>query len=119
MAVTINKNRGTGGATVVIHNAANGTYIVAGNNTVSNVGSPGQTVRKGVITQVWAGAQTGAHWTISRGSNVVGVYVGTVHMDHTQAPLVNDPTANIVLTLNGGAVGTIMLEVHTTNEYGE
>lgn len=100
-------------ASVSVLDTANATYTVVGNNATSNVSTANVTVKSASINKVVYGAQTGAHWTISRGSNVVGVYFGSGSIDYASLgmPITKDKTGTLVLTLNGGTVGSIYVEI--------
>jgi hypothetical protein len=120
MAILHYKNNlPAGEAIVVTHDVANATYIVAGNNTVSNVGSAGATVERAAVTRIWYGAQSAAHWVVSRGANTIAVLIGTGELSFEGAGVAKDPTANLVVTLHGGTVGYVMTEMKLKQRAGE
>lgn len=96
--------------TILLHDVANATYVVVGNNSTSNVGTDGFVVNSLIITRAWFGAANGGYWTVDRGSNTVAVFTDTGELDFDGAAITADSTANVVLTLNGGSDGFIMLE---------
>lgn len=114
MPVVARKNNAPANQAIVYTlDNANATYVVVGNNATSNISSANVTVKSASITKVIYGAQTGANWTISRGSNVVGTYIGSGWVDYASMgmPLTKDAIGTLVVTLNGGTVGTIYVEI--------
>lgn len=110
MAILQNKEH-----SVILHATANSTWIIAGNNSVSNVALTDQVVNGGTIRQVWCGSPSGnsAFWTIKRGANTVAVLDGTTHMPFANfgAVLSQDAAANVVVELTGATAGFIMIEL--------
>lgn len=107
--------------TAIIHFVANGTVIVAGNSSVSNVASGDEVVTSGTIRRIWYGSPSGnaAHWTISRGGNLAFVVDGTGRIDFDDgAVMTTDSAANVVATLVGATTGFLMVELKkTVNNY--
>ena len=103
----------------VLHFDANGSVVVVGNNTVSNLTSTStETVKKSRISQVWFGSDAGS-WQVTQGNSTVnsvaGVFSGTGHMPFHQSGVVLDvnPTGeSLYATLDGAANGFIMIELH-------
>jgi hypothetical protein len=122
MATTYRKQ--LGGGKVQIHENANATITVVGNNTVSNLTSNStEVVAAGVITKVWYGADAGS-WQLRRGNStvnaVVGVFSGTGRADFDEGGTLLDmsPTGtNLYLTLNGAANGYIIVEMKKTSSF--
>lgn len=105
MAILSNKYNGT----TVTHDTANATYVVVGNNSVSNIASGAEIVDSAAIRRVVWGTDTG-QWTVKRGSNTVLVLSGTNELLLNGMSLGKDSTANVVITLSGGT-GFIMVEL--------
>lgn len=101
------------GSTAVLHFTANGTANLVGNSTTSDIAVDNEVISKSSIRKVWAGCEDGAHWVVSRGSNVVAVFGTTLYMDFAGGgtALTLDPTDDLTVTLNNGANGFIMIEV--------
>jgi hypothetical protein len=101
-----------GEATIVIHEVANSTITIVGNNTTSNIcPSNTQSVISASINRVWHGSANSGYWKVARGSNTVGVYNNTGAVEYNGSSLVLDKTGTLVLTLNGTVDGYIMLEL--------
>lgn len=98
--------------TAVIHAVATGTTVIAGNSSVSNViaGTEVQVIGASIRKAIFS---SNGSWTIARGSNNVFVCVGTGTVDFAgSGMLLNmDKAANIVLTLSGSSVGSIVVEI--------
>lgn len=99
-----------------IHAVANtGAITVAGNNSVSNVAISDEDLTGAYITQVWAGAPSGANafWTIKRGANVVAVLDSTGYYDYAGCgnPITLDSTATLEANLTGSTTGYIVIEL--------
>lgn len=109
MAVLINKK----GLATVVHVTANATLTIAGDDQTSNIASTGETVTGATITQAWYGTSNGASWEVKRGSNTVMVLDSTGYMDFAGNGIVlnKDPTATLVMTLNGAGTGFLILEL--------
>ena len=64
---------------VVVHSDATGSIVLTGNDSVSNIASPGETVIGSTIKQVWFGSISGAsgYWLISEaGDNLYFTLTG-------------------------------------------
>lgn len=114
MGIVSNKKFGT----TQIHLVANATYIVVGNNSVSNVATStenvtGATIRK-VIYSAVANSTFGGYWAIHRGANLFATFTGTGVIDFSEKGMVAsvDPAANLVFTLNGTTLGSLLVEVN-------
>ena len=113
MGIVQNKQaRSTTTGYVVIHGVANATYIVVGNNSVSNVATGDEVVTSASIAQVWWGVSNGGYCTVSRGANTVLVLTesGSMNFVDDHIPFGIDSTANVGFTINGG-VGFVMVEM--------
>lgn len=76
MATTIISNRSR--TSVVIHAAtSNSTLVIPGNNSVSSIASPGETLTGAYITQAAWGCDPNGYILIKRGANTVAVYDST------------------------------------------
>lgn len=98
-----------------IHLAANsGNIIVAGNDSVSNVALTNEELTGCVIRKVAWGTSgnTGQYWKVARGANTVLVLdsSGTIDFQALGTNLGVYPAANLVITLNGGDNGFLMLK---------
>lgn len=91
--------------TSVLHFLANGTTVVAGNNSVSNVALLTQNVGSASIRKIMSNGT----WTIKRGANTVWTTSGTFLYDFAGHNLVlsQDPTATIVCE----GSGSILVEI--------
>lgn len=111
MAVALNKKN----VSVTVHDAANATYTIAGNTSVSNVAIDNEVLTGAAIKQVWYGSPSGntAYWVVKRGANVVLVLEGTGYLDFagTGAMLRKDSSATLVLELVNSANGFIQIEL--------
>ncbi len=101
---------------VVLHATSNTTWVVAGNNSVSNLTADATEIVVGAgIAQIWFGSPSGnsAYWVVKRGANVVGVFDSTTYLDFAGSgcSLNKDRTANVVVELVGSANGFIMIEL--------
>jgi hypothetical protein len=94
---------------VILHAVANGTFIVAGNSTVSNVATGTQVLTGGTITRVWYGGS--GHWNIKRGANLVFTGSGSGYQYFDGAALTVDKAANVVVELVGTSNGHLMVEL--------
>lgn len=99
-------------STVAIHAAANVTYTIAGNNSVSNVATGSEVLTGATIKKVAFGSDAG-RWTVKRGSNTVLVLTGTQVIDFAMMGIsINtDAAATLVLELSGTANGFIVIEI--------
>lgn len=104
---------------VITHDVANVTYVVAGNNTVSNLASGIENVASASILSAHYGSSNNSYWVLKRGANVAGVFVnsGSVNFADRDISLSKDSAANIVLELVGTGVGFIMLEVRKSGYF--
>lgn len=109
MAVIINR----AGTSAVIHTTANGTYVIAGNSSVSNVATEDEVLTGGYITQAWWGVANGGYWEIKRDNTTVLVFTESGYSDYAGAgaSLVANATGNVVFTLVGSNTGYCMLEI--------
>lgn len=107
----INISNGSNRAIVSLN--ANASLTIAGNSAASNVATASENVQSAYISQVIYGAQTGGQWIISRGSNVVGVYVnsGVINYSAQGLPLNLYPGATLVANLVGTTNGSIIIEL--------
>lgn len=112
MAVSIISNKSRTSA--VIHvSSANATIKVAGNSSVSNIASPGETLTGAYITQaVWGCDGTGSI-NIKRGSTLVAVYDSTGQHEYagTGMPITVGQASDITVELMGSANSFIIFEV--------
>ena len=100
---------------VIVHTTVNTTFVIAGNNSVSNVAIGGEILSGAVIDKVWYSSQTanGAYWTVSRGANLVATFDGTgvINFEELGASINLYPTANLTVNLVNSTNGFIMIEL--------
>lgn len=100
-----------GGKAVILQNA-NGTYVVVGNSSTSNIASSAETVQSAIITRILFSSSN--NWVVSRGANTVATLYGTGEWDlQSGLAITQDATANLVFGVNG--TGTLLVEVHKTS----
>lgn len=94
-----------------VHFVANGTIKIAGNNSVSDIALPGETIAGATITQVWHGSDM--VWNVKRGANIVAVFDSTASFDFagTGNSLNLDMDQDLTVELLGTANGFIMIEL--------
>lgn len=97
---------------VTIQTSANGTFKIAGNNSVSNVtASNTEVISNGRITGIFWGVSGTNTWTVKRGANTVAVLTNSGFISGIQnIALDTDSPADLVLELSGGT-GAITIEV--------
>lgn len=95
-------------SSAVIHTTATATFVVAGNNSVSNVATSDEVLTGANIrTAMWSG-----NWTVARGANTVLALSGTGTLDFAlnDMALGIDAAATVVCTLTSGT-GFLMLKL--------
>jgi hypothetical protein len=107
MAVIKNQKFGT----AAIHQIASGTTTIAGNSTVSNVCSTGETVIGASVRK--AAFSSNGSWTIYRGANAIAVLHGTGVLDWAGMGLAlgMDKAATLVINLSASSTGSIVVEI--------
>jgi len=111
MAVTILSNKAN--TSTIIHvTAANASFVIAGNSTVSNIATSSEVLTGGTIRKAVWGIDTGSI-QIVRGSNAVATYTGAYALDYAGMgmSLTKDSAATLVVNFVGSSNGYIMLEV--------
>jgi hypothetical protein len=113
MAVTIVSNRPR--TAVVIHAAtANATLVVAGNSSVSNIASPGETLTGAYITQAAWGCDPNGYIVIKRDATPVAFYDSTGQHEYAGAgmPITAAQTAaNLTIEFVGSSNCFIIFEM--------
>jgi len=112
MAVTVVSNKPR--LSAVFHVAgANATIVVAGNNSVSNVASPGETLTGAYITQAVWGCDPNGYIVIKRGSDIASVYDSTGQHEYAGCgmPVTVGQSANLSVEFVGSANCFITFEV--------
>lgn len=112
MAVSVISNKPRTSA--VFHvTSANATLIVAGNNTVSNVASAGETLTGAYITQVAWGCDPNGYIVIKRDTTPVAFYDSTGQHEYAGAgmPINVGLAANINIEFIGSANCFLIFEV--------
>ena len=112
MAVTVIANRPRTSA--VFHvTPANTTLVVAGNNSVSNVASAGETLSGAYITQAVWGCDPAGYIIIKRGTTPVAFYDSTGQHEYAGVgmPINVEQQANISIEFVGSSNCFIMFEV--------
>lgn len=116
MAVNIFNNSKGKKVTVHVTNA-NGTIVIAGNNSVSNVAIGDEFVIGAIVNQLWYGCANGGYWILKRANSttntVVGVYDSTGYCDYAGvgSPIPIRQNDDLVLELTNSASGYIMVEL--------
>ena len=119
MQVMINRKNGS----AVLHTTTTTAgFILVGNNSVSNVATGNENIISASIGQIWASSSNAGYWEVKRGANVVAIIAGTSHLQFSErgCSLIKDNTGDLSLTLNGGGVGFIMVEIQkvaNTSDY--
>jgi hypothetical protein len=110
MATIINKK----GTSAWVRLIANGTVVITGNDSVSNIASPGETITSGAIRKVFYSSPSAnaAYWSIRQdaGANVL-YFDGTGLMDLAEEGCAVPITGNLVANLNGATSGFVMIEI--------
>jgi hypothetical protein len=98
--------------TATIHQIASGTTTIAGNSSVSNVISTGESLVIGATVRKAMFSSNGA-WTIYRGANAIAVLHGTGVADWAGMGLAleMDKTGTLVANLTASSTGYIVIEV--------
>lgn len=112
MAVTIVSNKPR--TSVVVHVAsANATIKVAGNNSVSNIASPGETLTGAYLTQAVWGCDGSGSINIKRGAALVAVYDSTGQHEYAGCgmPVNVGQTADLTVEFVGSANSFIVFEL--------
>lgn len=112
MAVTVISNKPR--LSAVFHVAgANASLVVAGNNSVSNVASAGETLTGAYITQASWGCDPNGYIVIKRGSDIAAVYDSTGQHEYAGCgmPITVGQSANLSVEFVGSANCFIVFEV--------
>lgn len=113
MAVTIVSNRPR--TSVVIHAAtANATLVIAGNNSVSNIASPGETLTGAYLTQAAWGCDPSGYIVIKRDDTPIAFYDSTGQHEYagTGMPVnAGQNAANLSIEFVGSANCFIVFEL--------
>lgn len=112
MAVTVISNKPR--LSAVFHVAsANATLVVAGNSSVSNVASEGETLTGAYITQAAWGCDGTGYIVIKRGSTPVAVYDSTGQHEYAGCgmPITVGQSANVSVEFVGSSNCFVMFEV--------
>jgi len=91
-----------------------GSFVTnAADTTASFSANLEPTVIGATITQVWYGSVgAGAYWSITRNSNIVGIYTQTNNIDYAGdgIAMIQDSGSSAVCALNSATDGFLMLE---------
>jgi len=114
MAYSIISNKKN--TSVVLHFASigNTTIRVTGNNAVSNIALPGETLTGAYITQAVWGCDGSGYITVNRDSTLVAAYDSTGQHEYagTGMPInVGATAANLVVSILGSTNCFLMLEL--------
>ena len=103
----------------VLHCTANATFVIAGNNSVSNVATSDEVLTGAAIKQIWWGTDPNGAWIVKRGANVVSVHSGADWSDYAGngSMLSKDASANVVVELVGSSNGYIMIELQKIGSF--
>lgn len=108
-----------------IHFSSNGSLVIAGNSTVSDIAIDNEELTGAYITQVWYGSPSGsvAYWEVKRGANTVLVLDSTSYTDFAGNgnAIKLDSTAPLSANLVGSTAGYLVVELQKegnfTSEY--
>lgn len=110
MPLVSTKNKG---GHALIRETANATYVIAGNNSVSNIASAGETVNTAAFSQIW---WTG-DWTIKRGANTVFVLKDSGYWDFNGAGVSLSEFGSANLVIEAANTGTIIIEMSKQSDF--
>jgi hypothetical protein len=97
---------------VATHNVANETYVIVGNNSVSNIAMGDEIIEGATISRITYGTDSNGTWKVLRGANVVfAAGGGSADHEFPIGGLSQFPAANVVVQLSGSANGFIQLEL--------
>ena len=108
-----------------LHFVSNGTVVIAGNSSVSDIAIDNEVVTGAYITQVWYGSPSGsvAYWEVKRGANTVAILDSTSYTDFAGNgnALRLDASSTLVANLVGSTAGYLIVELQKegnfTSEY--
>jgi hypothetical protein len=112
MAVSVISNKPR--TSIVLHvTSANATLVIAGNNAVSNIASPGETLTGAYITQAVWGCDPNGYIVIKRGTTPVAFYDSTGQQEYagTGMPINVAQTANLSVEFIGSSNCYVMFEL--------
>jgi hypothetical protein len=113
MAVSIISNKPR--TSVVLHvSGGSATINVTGNNAVSNIASPGETLTGAYITQAAWGIDPNGYIVVKRGTTQVAVYDSTGQHEYAGAGMpinVGQSEATLAVDFVGTANGFIVFEL--------
>jgi len=112
MAVSIVSNKSR--TSIVLHVAsANATLVIAGNNAVSNIASPGETLTGAYITQAVWGCDPNGYIVIKRGTTPVAFYDSTGQHEYAGAgmPINVGLTSNLSVEFVGSSNCFVVFEL--------
>jgi hypothetical protein len=112
MAVNIISNKPR--TSIALHVAStNATLVIAGNNAVSNIASPGETLTGAYITQAVWGCDPSGYIVIKRGTTPVAFYDSTGQQEYagTGMPINVGLAANLSVEFVGSSNCYIMFEL--------
>ena len=118
MAVTVVSNRAKIAAWVHV-NAANGTIVIAGNNSVSTIAAPNETILGAYITQAFWGAGSTGQIQLRRNGVLVAGYDSSGYFDYSGNGVefnINS-TANVDITFTDPTIQTILIELQKVCDY--
>jgi len=104
-----------------LHFTSNGTVVIAGNSSVSDIAVDNEILTGAYITQVWYGSPSGgvSFWEIKRGANTVAVLDSTSYTDFAGNgnALKLDTGATLVANLVGSTNGYLMIELQKEGDF--
>jgi hypothetical protein len=112
MAVNIISNKPR--TSIALHVAStNATLVIAGNNAVSNIASPGETLTGAYITQAVWGCDPNGYIVIKRGTTPVAFYDSTGQQEYagTGMPINVGLADNLLVEFVGSSNCYIMFEL--------
>lgn len=104
-----------------IHFVSNGSLVIAGNSSVSDIAIDNEVLTGASITQVWYGSPSGsvAYWEIKRGANTVAVLDSTSYTDFAGNgnSLKLDSSGTLVANLVGSTAGYLIVELQKEGNF--
>ena len=118
MAVNVISNKPR--TSIVLHVAStNATLVIAGNNAVSNIASPGETLSGAYITQAIWGCDPNGYIVIKRGTTPVAFYDSTGQQEYagTGMPINVGAAQNLTVDFVGSANSFLLIELQKVGNF--
>ncbi|CAB4142804.1 hypothetical protein UFOVP447_41 [uncultured Caudovirales phage] len=114
MAVSIVSNKPRTSVVIHVSNGSSGSIRVTGNNAVSNIASPGETLTGAYLTQAIWGIDPSGYIVIKRHTTPIAVYDSTGQHEYAGAGMpitVGQAEANLSVEFVGTSNGFIIFEL--------